>query len=102
MIQKKTNVNLVVSVWFPACYRTNRHGRKIAEVAILCEFNETQIWEEPVLQYEAKCKIFPKKNEIEWEIPKDCNNVIVEAVKGLYTKEEIFNIFEEMEDRNRL
>ena len=102
MIQKKTNVNLEVRVWFPAYYRINRHGRKIAKVAILCNFNETQIGEKPVLQYEAKCKIFSKKNEIVWEISKDCNDVSVEAIKGLYTKEEIFNIFEEMEDRNCL
>lgn len=99
MIQKKTNVNLVVSVLFPACYRINRHGRKVAKVVIFCEFDETQ--NKPDLRYETRCRIFPEKSEITWEFPKNCNNAITEAVKGLFTEEEIFNIFEEMEDKYR-
>ncbi len=94
---KRTNVNLSVDVMFPLYYRINRHGRKVAKVAIICKFDETQRMSD--FLYEARCRLFSEKSEITWGFPKDCNNAIREAVKGLFTEEEIFNIFEEMKDK---
>lgn len=94
-VEKKTNMILEVKVKFPPYCRLNRHGRKVAKVSIDCKFEGTQ--GKADLHYNARCRIFPKNRELIWEFSDDCSEAIGYEVMNLFTKEEIFNIFEKME-----
>lgn len=96
--EKKTNMNLTVSVLFPPYCRINRHGRKVADVSIDCKFAGTK--GKADLVYKAKCRIFPKKEEVTWEFQSTCCDAISRKVMSLFSYEELCEIFEKMKETN--
>lgn len=93
--RKKTNMNLAVTVSFLPFCRINRHGTKVADVHIDCRFEETV--EKADLKYYAKCRVSSKKKMVSWEFPNTCSDAISNKVISLFSEEEIYKLFDEME-----
>lgn len=89
----KTSITANIDVRFSSHYRKNRHGTKIAEVSIFCDFSND--YEEESIIYYVECRL-RANNVIEWEF-KDCNSFIQSEVKARYDAK-VPKIFESMKN----